>query len=909
MEPGTRQQLTDDNWGYCPNHLIKKLDDCQDTYDRVEDVCVRVSPAPLKWADAESKCVEEGGHLLHVLSQGVQDGVQKLIKYKLKMKDFFSMDKWSTGLSSEHEKYWTGGSVFKQDEWKWNGNRLNMSSFSNWEKGSEGEGCNPACYDFHGLTINTRAQYKWRAEPKDKAFPYICLSDCRIGCLWQRNSRRCVCKGAEPAGQAAASVLCAEDGGRLLSLDSCQEMAGLQADLWLSNPSLTEEYWVGQFLRGMHNYVGQRRTSNPKDGNLNSRGQLGLQGGVSANTCADPRKIVFSGQGASLSGYHGRFSFVTAPDATGAAETAKAEIKLTEFLKTESVEEKNFLCEQESDWTCPEGFIGFQEICYQFHAEAVTLGTADRECSKMGGRVAEVETRLHAVFLTAWLQQYNITTVWLGHRRHNSTTEYLSMTDDVWDTSSGLQVADFKATSPTYTDLLTEDCLVMDSAEGDHNGWRTAACDSTSAYVCQVRQELSREKVLGIPALPEVLMPLDLVTGFTDYHMEKREVNASRVAITYSISPGNGLRGAAHFDGTHSSHIQIGSTTDEDKIISKYGITFSAWVYIDDIIATDRHFLLDASGPCEEGTEKYNGFMLWIELSPVRASGTAAPVPEACGAITNNNPRTSGGYIMITAKLCDGPVVNEGPVTAGTCSIFQSANSMPLTPQKWEYVGFSYDPITKKGTFIVNQLHGYQGVSSQENKYFLFDSKQWLSEGGKGFEGPLRIGGMKHIKEDSSSTGLLGKLSCMQLWGQGLSAAQVQHLASCPLDPAYMRSSLCPFGYQLFKEGCYRISSREKTFSEAEVDCSSGNGHGRLAFPSDYRLVEFLAQMAKERDGVVQSWVGLDGRSDPATPIYGVNPVWTRSDGELPDHIRWADGFPSSDLTQQCVLMDHASGG
>ena len=90
---------------------------------------------------------------------------------------------------------------------------------------------------------------------------------------------------------------------------------------------------------------------------------------------------------------------------------------------------------------------------------------------------------------------------------------------------------------------------------------------------------------------------------------------------------------------------------------------------------------------------------------------------------------------------------------------------------------------------------------------------------------------------------LVGKLSCLQMHSGGLSPAQVihnkdntsrldltslaqvQHLSSCPLDPDYLRSSDCPLGFTLFKDNCYRLSSQEKTFAEAEVDCTNGNGN------------------------------------------------------------------------------------
>ena len=74
-------------------------------------------------------------------------------------------------------------------------------------------------------------------------------------------------------------------------------------------------------------------------------------------------------------------------------------------------------------------------------------------------------------------------------------------------------------------------------------------------------------------------------------------------------------------------------------------------------------------------------------------------------------------------------------------------------------------------------------------------------------------------------------------------------------------------------------------------------------------MAEFLIQLAKDRDKVVEAWVGLDGRSDPNVPNATVNPVWTKSDGTEALEIRWATGAPIQNPVKQCVFMDHTSGG
>lgn len=96
------------DWGYCPGHLYDKTEECSENYDRVEDICVRISPYRLGWEAAEEKCKTEGGHLLSILSEAIQMGVNRLLKKKESIKDFFEINKWSTG---ELDGYWTGGMV------------------------------------------------------------------------------------------------------------------------------------------------------------------------------------------------------------------------------------------------------------------------------------------------------------------------------------------------------------------------------------------------------------------------------------------------------------------------------------------------------------------------------------------------------------------------------------------------------------------------------------------------------------------------------------------------------------------------------------------------------------------------------------------------------------------------------
>ena len=116
---------------------------------------------------------------------------------------------------------------------------------------------------------------------------------------------------------------------------------------------------------------------------------------------------------------------------------------------------------------------------------------------------------------------------------------------------------------------------------------------------------------------------------------------------------------------------------------------------------------------------------MWIEKSVPLESGTPAPAPEVCGAVTSDAPGGTGGageFIKVKALLCDGPVTGVSPTKDGSCATFESASSMPLSVGQWEYFGFSFDEFTKKGTFIVNKMFGYQGRAEKVGQSYSADS-------------------------------------------------------------------------------------------------------------------------------------------------------------------------------------------
>ena len=86
-------------------------EECGENYDRVEDLCIRISPYKLNWDDAQAKCESEGGHLVSLTSEAQQIALNKLIKNKENSKKIFEAGSWTT---EEIEGYWTGGMVMRE---------------------------------------------------------------------------------------------------------------------------------------------------------------------------------------------------------------------------------------------------------------------------------------------------------------------------------------------------------------------------------------------------------------------------------------------------------------------------------------------------------------------------------------------------------------------------------------------------------------------------------------------------------------------------------------------------------------------------------------------------------------------------------------------------------------------------
>ena len=195
----------------------------------------------------------------------------------------------------------------------------------------------------------------------------------------------------------------------------------------------------------------------------------------------------------------------------------------------------------------------------------------------------------------------------------------------------------------------------------------------------------------------------------------------------------------------------------------------------------------------------------------------------ACGAMP---PADTGGSsssnVKLVALLCDGPALAVGTVTAGNCFTFESSEDTPVRENEWSYIGFTFDVFNNRGTFVVNGIHGYQSETNtaMENKFFAFDTKQWLGLNALGVGSTVRIGGRKH-ENSADAQSFTGKMSCLQVYNQFLRPSQIQHIKKCPVGSSYSQFKLCPSGFKSFRGLCYQVQSKAKVFSDAEHSCAT----------------------------------------------------------------------------------------
>jgi len=517
-----------------------------------------------------------------------------------------------------------------------------------------------------------------------------------------------------------------------------------------------------------------------------------------------------SGSVTTATGQFGQIGFVN---------PLKAALNVFAFEKEDFSPLTSYLCEKITDYTCDKGSFLFDGFCYTLFSNPVTHAQADHNCGLIGGQLLAVKTRKQMTFLNAAFpsgpSSYNMS--WLDYRKntYNTTDNFFRAIDDstfVFD-SNGI---DFTTGSPLS---MSSDCVVMSAAQVPFNGWTTASCLQTASYICQKPQQLSPALIRILPA-QQLLLPLDLYSGFRDLVMPARSNQGYLVAISADQYLPSRLVGAAHFLGNGNSYLQIDNTAPTKSMYAQFGISVSMWIYIDLIYDGEQQFLIDARPECVTGSENDDGFSLFLFNGQGSTAGlnTANPPTLCSHVITFTGTATTQKNVHLVAKLCN---YN----TSSTCQRFASPDAYPVPINQWTNVGFTYNAVSQQGTFFIDSNYGYFNSATNSDalrSYFSFDSGNWMTNSTSvAVSTPIRLGSRKYQQQGSFA----GKMSCLQWYEGPLTHSQFLHLSTCPVNSTYTgKAALCPPGFYYYKKKCYKFSVQAHDFSTAEAYCTSSPG-------------------------------------------------------------------------------------
>ena len=246
---------------------------------------------------------------------------------------------------------------------------------------------------------------------------------------------------------------------------------------------------------------------------------------------------------------------------------------------------------------------------------------------------------------------------------------------------------------------------------------------------------------------------------------------------------------------------------------------------------------------------------------------------------------------------------------------------MPKDPENtWNFIAFTFDQATTMGTFVVNEIFGYEGLNGS-NRFFMAEVfSNWLKEAA--MKSNARIGSAKF---QNGNDNFHGFMSCMQFFPKLMTPSQIYHLSKvCHVREIYPRRKVCPPNYYDIEDKCLRLSDMPMTYSQAELACTplpDENRMSHLATPSSYLMQEILSHKANKLLEVDEIWIGLDSQSGEIHVIFksldwflflkvhSSGKVWINSQGRIMDEMNWAKGFPTANKSEACAVLSFSNNG
>ena len=769
-----------------------------------------------------------------------------------------------------------------------------MSKYTNWAGGSPS--CSPTCTPNFGLLLKAPTM-QWAPTNKDLDYPYICQSNCAIGFVWRIATRKCVKAVRSSLGKTSygdAQVQCAKENARLVSISTCDTFSGLQDDLYTKFPFQSETYWVGYYSGTFNTYFDQSRVSASNNGEIGADGRISVAPGGDLTNCSlNPYSIpMIDGSGSSLSttngnalGSFGQLVF-TGPK--------QAKLKLVNHgAGKQTWTDESYLCEKDDLWTCPDGYIMFQEQCYKLLSDQMSFAEAERSCIiEEKGKVVEFHTYHHQTFVDQWItsESLAVTEFWVGQRRKtlgDSDNAYKDLKENVHPI-------------PVLGAGSDQHCVVVSTATNQYTG---KICKDTASVICQRSQQVTQD-ILDTLLPAQLFLPLDGVLGFSDYIHKSRQATYENMAITNEANTHSGLQGSVQFMGDANSYIAV----EKGEIVVDTGITVLLWIKVETMNDGDIQYLMNGPNCLPDASDtSSHTFTMFLEKAAAGSQGDDDTFDMSTEC--DNSPPTvtraaSGNIITVNAVLCSGPLE-----LGGSCKKFKSMERTPVQMNTWTFVAFTYDKMNKTGTFFIDDVYGYFDIPNGinvESEYFIYDTGNWLLTSPIGSE--ITIGG-KTAGPGSVQEFFIGQMSCLQMYEGGMMPSLIHHLKPCPVaEKKYDgRMTLCPKNYYYFKKNCFQVPRYSKVFGEAEYDCvrqSDDNFTITLGHTNDARLLDYMVNYLERDEGeTITFWYGLDGRSDKDLPNPTQTGFWMSSGGDnisVAD-IKWAGGaIDSSDPNFLC---------
>lgn len=189
------------------------------------------------------------------------------------------------------------------------------------------------------------------------------------------------------------------------------------------------------------------------------------------------------------------------------------------------------------------------------------------------------------------------------------------------------------------------------------------------------------------------------------------------------------------------------------------------------------------------------------------------------------------------------------------CTTFTSAFFLP--EESWTFGSVTFDSLNKIGTFYLNETFG---ISGNKSSNFEFDPEDWLFKEANPLKNS-RLGSAK-FQDENGEENFFGKMSCLQVFSQYLSQAQMYHvMKNCKIEDSYPKVNECPVRFFKLHNQCYKLHTEPMSYVSAEVECLTAYGsESYLAYPEDYLSQEALLQIAVEQK-FEDIWLGLDSMS------------------------------------------------